>query len=75
MAELLYHWNVSTPAWLGYLIQRPESHCVHHQHGLHRYNYADLPVWDMLFGTFRNPDGGRASVVWDRMGRVAWARC
>ena len=23
--------------------------------GLHAYNYADLPVWDMLFGTFRNP--------------------
>jgi sterol desaturase/sphingolipid hydroxylase (fatty acid hydroxylase superfamily) len=55
MAELLYHWNVATPAWVGYLIQRPESHCVHHQHGLHRYNYADLPVFDMMFGTFRNP--------------------
>ena len=25
--------------------------------GLHRYNYADLPVFDMLFGTFRNPRG------------------
>jgi sterol desaturase/sphingolipid hydroxylase (fatty acid hydroxylase superfamily) len=23
--------------------------------GVHYYNYADLPVWDMLFGTFRNP--------------------
>ena len=55
IAELFYHWNVSTPHWLGYLIQRPESHCVHHQEGLHHYNYADLPVWDMLFGTFRNP--------------------
>jgi hypothetical protein len=19
------------------------------------YNYADLPLWDMIFGTFRNP--------------------
>ncbi len=28
---------------------------MHHQEGLHRYNYADLPVFDMLFGTFRNP--------------------
>jgi len=55
MAELLYHWNVATPVWLGYVIQRPESHCVHHREGLHRYNYADLPVFDMLFGTFRNP--------------------
>jgi sterol desaturase/sphingolipid hydroxylase (fatty acid hydroxylase superfamily) len=22
---------------------------------VHAYNYADLPLWDMLFGTFRNP--------------------
>ncbi len=55
LAELFYHWNVSTPHWLGYIVQRPESHCVHHQDGLHSYNYADLPLWDMLFGTFRNP--------------------
>ena len=55
LAELFYHWNVPTPYWLGYLVQRPESHCVHHQEGLHSCNYADLPLWDMLFGTFRNP--------------------
>ena len=46
---------MKTPYWLGYLFQRPESHCVHHQEGVHSYNYADLPLWDMLFGTFRNP--------------------
>jgi sterol desaturase/sphingolipid hydroxylase (fatty acid hydroxylase superfamily) len=55
LAELFYHWNVATPYWIGYLVQRPESHCIHHQEGLHSYNYADLPLWDMLFGTFRNP--------------------
>ena len=55
LAEFVYHWNVPTPHWLGYLIQRPESHCVHHQEGLHHYNYADLPLWDALFGTFLNP--------------------
>jgi sterol desaturase/sphingolipid hydroxylase (fatty acid hydroxylase superfamily) len=55
LAELFYHWNVSTPHWVGYLVQRPESHCVHHQAGLHAGNYADVPLWDMLFGTFRNP--------------------
>ena len=49
------HWNVRTPQWLGYFIQRPESHCVHHRMGVHYYNYADFPPWDMLFGTFRNP--------------------
>lgn len=55
LAELVYHWNVRTPHWLGWLFQRPESHCVHHQAGLHAFNYADLPLWDALFGTLRNP--------------------
>lgn len=49
------HMNIRTPRWLGYIIQRPESHAVHHGRGLHRYNYSDLPVFDMLFGTFKNP--------------------
>jgi len=52
---MFQHWNVHTPKWLGYVIQRPESHCVHHRKGVHFYNYGDLPVWDMLFGTFKNP--------------------
>ena len=52
---MFQHANLKTPRWLGYVIQRPESHIIHHQRGLHRYNYCDLPVIDMLFGTFRNP--------------------
>ena len=55
LAELFYHWNVATPYWLGFIVQRPESHCIHHQEGVHSYNYADLPLCDMLFGTFCNP--------------------
>jgi len=55
LAELFYHWNVRTPYWLGFVIQRPESHCIHHRDGWHRSNYSDLPIWDMLFGTFDNP--------------------
>lgn len=55
VAEFFYHWNVRTPYWLGFLVQRPESHCVHHQEGLHSFNFADLPLWDALFGTLRNP--------------------
>jgi sterol desaturase/sphingolipid hydroxylase (fatty acid hydroxylase superfamily) len=55
LAELVYHWNVRTPYWLGFVIQRPESHCVHHQEHHHRQNFGDLPLWDMLFGTFHNP--------------------
>ena len=52
---IFQHANVRTPRWLGYLVQRPESHAIHHGRGLHRYNYADLPIFDILFGTFRNP--------------------
>lgn len=55
LGELFYHWNVSTPYWLGFIFQRPESHCVHHQANIHHYNYSDLPLWDILFGTFKNP--------------------
>jgi sterol desaturase/sphingolipid hydroxylase (fatty acid hydroxylase superfamily) len=55
LAELFYHWNVRTPYWLGFVFQRPESHCVHHRQGWHTQNYSDLPLWDMLFGTFHNP--------------------
>ncbi len=53
---MFQHANIRTPRWLGYLVQRPESHVVHHQRGRHRYNYSNLPVVDMVFGTFRNPE-------------------
>jgi len=52
---MFQHMNVKTPQWLGYIIERPESHSVHHAKGVHRYNYSDLPLWDIVFGTFRNP--------------------
>lgn len=55
IAELFYHWNIRTPQWLGPLFQRPESHRVHHQRYKHTNNYADLPLWDILFGTYHNP--------------------
>jgi sterol desaturase/sphingolipid hydroxylase (fatty acid hydroxylase superfamily) len=52
---MFQHVNIKTPQWLGYIVQRPESHSVHHQRGLHAYNYGDLPIFDIIFGTFRNP--------------------
>jgi sterol desaturase/sphingolipid hydroxylase (fatty acid hydroxylase superfamily) len=55
MAGIFQHWNVHTPQWLGYLIQRPEAHCLHHERGVHARNYADFPLWDILFGSFQNP--------------------
>ena len=55
VAEFLYHMNIKTPYWWGFVFQRPESHRVHHQLGRHYNNFADLPLWDILFGTFKNP--------------------
>ena len=44
LAELFYHWNVKTPHWLGFIVQRPESHCLHHQEGAHSAALAGGPV-------------------------------
>ncbi|MGH7439983.1 MAG: sterol desaturase family protein [Polyangiaceae bacterium] len=50
------HLNVRTPAWLGHVFQRPEMHAVHHERGVHAYNYGVLALSDRLFGTWRNPE-------------------
>jgi len=60
------HFNIRTPRWLGVLIQRPESHGIHHRRGFHAYNYSDLPLWDMLWGTFRNPKDFQGEVGFER---------
>jgi sterol desaturase/sphingolipid hydroxylase (fatty acid hydroxylase superfamily) len=49
------HSNIRTPRWLGYIVQRPESHSYHHERGVHARNYSDLPVFDLIFGTLHNP--------------------
>ena len=53
---MFQHANLRTPRWLGYVIQRPESHSVHHARGVHAGNYANLPLWDLAFDTFSNPE-------------------
>ena len=73
------HANITTPRILGYFIQRPESHSYHHGRGRHRSNYSDLPLFDVVFGTFVNPrefaaetgyyDGASARVVDLLLGR------
>jgi sterol desaturase/sphingolipid hydroxylase (fatty acid hydroxylase superfamily) len=72
--SIFQHANIKTPKWLGYIVQRPESHTVHHAQGIHRYNYSDLPLFDIIFGTFRNPEGfvhktgfysGASERIWD----------
>jgi sterol desaturase/sphingolipid hydroxylase (fatty acid hydroxylase superfamily) len=55
--NLVAHADLKTPWWLGFFTQRPEMHRIHHERGAHRNNYG-LPVWDLLFGTWRNPREG-----------------
>jgi sterol desaturase/sphingolipid hydroxylase (fatty acid hydroxylase superfamily) len=55
LGEFFYHMNIATPQWVGWIIQRPEMHRIHHERGVHQSNYGDLPVWDILFGTYSNP--------------------
>lgn len=53
--SIFQHWNIRTPRWLGWFIPRPEMHGLHHEFGVHGRNYGDLPLWDMVFGTYSNP--------------------
>lgn len=69
LAEYFYHLNLRTPRWVGFLLQRPESHRIHHQFRHHTQNFADLPLWDWLFGTFHNP---RPEAVPSRCGYDDW---
>ena len=64
---------------LGYLIMRPEQHGLHHERGVHAYNYGSVSLWDMMFGTFRNPQAFPAQYgFWDgasrRLGRMLIGR-
>jgi len=52
--NIFIHADLKTPYWLGFFIQRPEMHRVHHKHMHHAQNYG-LSIWDALFGTFVNP--------------------
>lgn len=56
LADLFYHANIRTPAWVGWFVQRPEMHRMHHESGRHEGNYGDLPLWDVLFGSLRKPE-------------------
>ena len=53
---MFQHSNLRTPRWLGYFVTRPESHSAHHERGIHGRNYGDIPLFDIIFGTFHNPE-------------------
>jgi sterol desaturase/sphingolipid hydroxylase (fatty acid hydroxylase superfamily) len=52
--EFFYHGNYKSPKWLRFLVQTPELHSIHHQLDVHKYNFSDIPVWDRIFGTYKD---------------------
>ena len=54
VGEYFYHANIRSPGWLRYFIQTPELHSIHHQFDVHSFNYGDIPIWDRLFGTYKD---------------------
>ncbi|TAL04233.1 MAG: sterol desaturase family protein [Rhodospirillaceae bacterium] len=65
VGEFFYHTSVRTPRWIGFIFQRPEMHRIHHQYNRHKNNYGDFVWWDMLFGTYENPQNFEAFCGFD----------
>ena len=62
--EFFHHSNIHWPkslACVGYVIQTPPMHVVHHKRGYHTNNFAPA-VWDTVFGTVEVPDVEPAKV-------------
>ncbi|WP_460236951.1 sterol desaturase family protein [Aurantivibrio plasticivorans] len=60
--ECFHHSNIQVPRWmrpLGYVIQLPGMHLVHHEYRLHKFNYAPF-LWDCVFNTVKIPE------MWDK---------
>jgi hypothetical protein len=64
---MFQHLNVRTPRWVGFDVQRPEARSIHHARGVHAYNYGNFMLWDIVLGTFRNPETftDQPSGFWD----------
>lgn len=54
------HANLSIhlPSFLHRWVMTPQVHRIHHARSLElsSSNYANFPIWDILFGTFEHPD-------------------
>jgi sterol desaturase/sphingolipid hydroxylase (fatty acid hydroxylase superfamily) len=65
------HANIATPRWLTWLMQRPEAHSIHH--AVHAHNYSDFPLWDRVFGTYREGVGFQHPVGFAPAASRRWA--
>ena len=52
--NVFIHCYLRTRRWIGFVLENPEMHRVHHKTGHHAQNYG-ISIWDALFGTFNNP--------------------
>jgi sterol desaturase/sphingolipid hydroxylase (fatty acid hydroxylase superfamily) len=71
--EYFYHSNIRTPRWVGFFLQRPEHHSIHHQLDLH--NYGDITLWDRLFATFRDAEDFASNAVFQTTTRRISVAC
>lgn len=76
--NVFVHTNIRTPRWLGLVISRPEMHAVHHEAGVHAFNYAFCSLYDRAFGTYRNPEtfhgeNGLSHDAWKKIGTLLFA--
>ena len=46
-----------------FLIQTPELHSAHHELDVHTPNFADIPLWDRLFGTYGDRPNSRRNAA------------
>ena len=55
----LAHSNVNQkfPYWFHYVVRTADVHHIHHsaEDRLQNSNFGGLPIWDVLFGTYRHP--------------------
>lgn len=72
MVGLYQHWDIRTPAWTGWFIQRPEAHMLHHQRDVHARNFGDMPIWDRLFGTYGEPSEAEVTLGFEPERSKRW---
>jgi sterol desaturase/sphingolipid hydroxylase (fatty acid hydroxylase superfamily) len=55
----LSHSNVDQrfPRWFHYIVRTADVHHIHHSddNKLQNSNFGGLPIWDLIFGTYRHP--------------------
>ena len=72
--ETFHHANIRLQKRLkklGYVIQTPEQHLLHHEKGKHKSNYSPLTLWDTVFKTVAFSNDENMAVGFNDTGR-AW---